>query len=142
MQELFKDKHRLEKGQISQSTWLQYGYLNWRYIQEELQELQCWSSTKKLQNFCHKLLKQVKHFHAYLKDPAFSMTNNAAEESLRNLVIVRKLCLGSQSIYGKRWREVLHSCIKAFYRQGESILYFLADAIHSAATKQPIPSDI
>nr|WP_166154612.1 hypothetical protein [Neochlamydia sp. AcF84]NGY94452.1 hypothetical protein [Neochlamydia sp. AcF84] len=36
---LIKDKHRLEKGQISQSTWQQYGYLNWRYIQEELQGL-------------------------------------------------------------------------------------------------------
>jgi uncharacterized small protein (DUF1192 family) len=142
LQELFKDKHRLEKGQISHSTWQQYGYLNWRYIQEELQELQCWSSTKKLRKFCHKLLKQIKHFRAYLKDPAIPMTNNAAEESLRNLVIVRKLCLGSQSIYGKRWREVLHSCIETLYRQGKSILDFLADAIHAARIKQPIPSVI
>nr|WP_166154727.1 hypothetical protein [Neochlamydia sp. AcF84]NGY94511.1 hypothetical protein [Neochlamydia sp. AcF84] len=32
LQELFKDRHRLEKGQISQSTWQQNGYLNWCYI--------------------------------------------------------------------------------------------------------------
>ncbi|KIC74119.1 hypothetical protein DB42_BL00440 [Neochlamydia sp. EPS4] len=53
------------------------------------------TNAKKLQRFCHKLLKQIKHFHAYLEHPAIPMTHNAAEESLRNLVIVRKLCLGS-----------------------------------------------
>ncbi|MBS4171176.1 hypothetical protein NEOC95_001917 [Neochlamydia sp. AcF95] len=142
MQELSKDKHRLEKGQISQSTWQQYGYLNWRYIQEELQELGCWSSTKKLRKFCQKLLKQIKHFHAYLKDPAIPMINNAAEESLKNLAIVRKLCLDNQSTYSKRWRGALHSSIKTLYRQGKSILDFLVDAIHAAHIKQPIPSVI
>ncbi|MBS4170359.1 hypothetical protein NEOC95_001085 [Neochlamydia sp. AcF95] len=56
---------------MSQSTWQQNGYLNWRYIQEELQALQCWSSTKKLRKFCHKLLKQIKHFRAYLRSCYF-----------------------------------------------------------------------
>ncbi|KIC73173.1 hypothetical protein DB42_CG00060 [Neochlamydia sp. EPS4] len=102
----------------------------------------CWSSTKKLRKFCQKLLKQIKHFHAYLKDPAIPMINNAAEESLKNLVIVRKLCLDNQSTYRKRWRGALHSCIKTLYRQGKSILDFLVDAIHTARTKQPIPSVI
>nr|WP_166154729.1 transposase [Neochlamydia sp. AcF84]NGY94512.1 hypothetical protein [Neochlamydia sp. AcF84] len=54
--------------------------------------MQCWSSTKKLRKFCHKLLKQIKHFRVYLKDLAIPMTNNAVEESLRNLAIARKLC--------------------------------------------------
>ncbi|WP_155117583.1 hypothetical protein [Neochlamydia sp. TUME1] len=70
------------------------------------------------------------------------MTHNAAEESLRNLAIAPKLYPGSQSAYGKRWREVLPSCIETLYRQGKSILDFLADAIHAARTEQPIPSDI
>ncbi|WP_130589503.1 hypothetical protein [Neochlamydia sp. S13] len=71
-----------------------------------MQTLQYWRSTKKWRKFCHKLLKQIKHFHAYLKDPAIPMTHHAAEEFLRNLAIVRKL--GSQSIDGKRWTR---SCI-------------------------------
>ncbi|WP_044882659.1 transposase [Neochlamydia sp. EPS4] len=122
LQELFKDKHRLEKGQISPSTWQQYGYLNWRYIQEKLQDLQFKGSTK----------KQIKYFRAYLKDPEIPMTNNAAEESLRNLVIARKLCLGRHAVHGKRWREVLNNWIETLYRQGKFILDFLADAICSA----------
>ncbi|MBS4166220.1 hypothetical protein NEOC65_001304 [Neochlamydia sp. AcF65] len=33
--------------------------------------MQCWSSTKKLRKFCHKLLKQIKHFRAYLRSCYF-----------------------------------------------------------------------
>ncbi|KIC75760.1 hypothetical protein DB41_HG00150 [Neochlamydia sp. TUME1] len=93
-----------------------------------------------MRKFCHKLLKQIKHFHACLKDSAIPMTHHAAEELLRNLAIVRKL--GSQSIDGKRWREVLHSCIETLYRQRKSILDFLADAIYAAPNKQTTPSVI
>ncbi|WP_213151089.1 MULTISPECIES: transposase [unclassified Neochlamydia] len=92
-----------------------------------------------MRKFCQKLLKQIKYFQAYLKDPAIPMINNAAEESLRNLAIVRKLCLDNQSTYSKRWKGALHSCIGTLYRQGKSILDFLADAIYAACIKQPIP---
>ena len=68
----------------------------------------------------------------YLKNPEFPMTNNLAEEALRNLVIARKLCFGSRSEYGKRWRESLHSCIETLKRQGQSILDFLAETIQQA----------
>ncbi|WP_155117442.1 hypothetical protein [Neochlamydia sp. EPS4] len=77
-----------------------------------MQTLQCWSSTKKLRKFCHNLLKQIKHFHAYLKAPAIPMNHHAAEELLRNLAIVRKL--GSQSIDGKRWRRCCIAVSKLF----------------------------
>ncbi|KIC76862.1 hypothetical protein DB41_EC00100 [Neochlamydia sp. TUME1] len=49
-----------------------------------------------MRKFCHKLLKQSKHFRAYLKDPAIPMTHDAAEESLRNPAMVCKVCLDSQ----------------------------------------------
>lgn len=37
---------------------------------------------------------------------------------------------------------MVHSCIKTLYRRGKSILGFLADAIHTAHTKQSILSII
>nr|WP_242678198.1 hypothetical protein [Neochlamydia sp. AcF84] len=64
-----------------------------------------------------------------MEAPAIPMINNATEESLRNLAIARKLFLGSQSIYGKRWREMLHSCIETLHRQRKSVQDFLKDAI-------------
>lgn len=142
LQELFIDKHRAEKGEIGESTWKQYGYAKWRGIQEELEGLIENSGSKKLRKFCCKLLKQFDFFRAYLKDATIPMTNNPAEESLRNLVIARKLCFGSQSVYGKKWRETLHSCIETLHRQGRSILDFLAEAIRAARVGEPTPSFI
>ncbi|MBS4166124.1 Uncharacterized protein NEOC65_001204 [Neochlamydia sp. AcF65] len=57
----------------------------------------CWISTHKLRKFFHKLLKQIKHFRVYLRDLAISIAHDAAEESLRNPVIVCKVYLDSQS---------------------------------------------
>ena len=142
LQELFVDKHRFEKGEISKNTWKQYGYAKWITIEEELEKLVVNGSTKKLRKFCTKLLSQIKHFRAYLKDEAIPMTNNPAEEALRNLVIARKLCFGSKSLYGKKWRESLHSCLETLHRQGKSLLDFLAEAILATRTGKPIPSVI
>jgi transposase len=140
LQELFIDKHRFERGEIGKSTWKQYGYAKWSVIKECLEGLMVSGSTKKLRKFCSKLLGQIEYFRAYLKDETIPMTNNPAEEALRNLVIARKLCFGSRSIYGKRWRETLHSCLETLGRHGKSMLDFLAGAIQAARTGQPIPS--
>ena len=140
LQELFIDKHRAQRGEISALTWRHYGYRKWRQIQEMVEELTIVGSTKKLRRFCKRLLRELHYFRAYLKDPSLPMTNNAAEEALRNLVIARKLCFGSRSIYGKRWREALQSCIETLRRNGKSILDFLAEAIYAARTGQQSPS--
>lgn len=142
LQELFVDKHRVEKGEIAESTWRQYGHARWRDIQDELEVLIENSSSKKLRKFCCKLLKQFDFFRAYLKDATIPMTNNPAEEALRNLVIARKLCFGSRSLYGKKWRETLHSCIETLHRQGRSILDFLSEAIRAARAGESTPSFI
>jgi hypothetical protein len=140
LQELFVDKHKAEEGKISESTWRQYGYTKWREIQDILEDLAVCGSTKKLRRFCKKVLKDIKHFFAYLRDLSYPMTNNAAEEALRNLVIARKLCFGSQSVYGKKWREELHSCIESLYRCKQPILNFFAAVIQASRANQTIPS--
>ncbi|MBS4167321.1 Uncharacterized protein NEOC65_002429 [Neochlamydia sp. AcF65] len=77
-----------------------------------------------------------------MEAPAIPMTYNAAEESLKNLAIARKLCLDSHSIYGKKWREMLPNCIETLHRQRKFIQDFLTDAIYIGRTKQPTPSVI
>ncbi|KIC72662.1 hypothetical protein DB42_CV00190 [Neochlamydia sp. EPS4] len=68
-----------------------------------------------MRKFSRKLLKQSKHFRAYLKDPALPMTSNSAKEFLTNPVIVCEVCLDSQPTYGKRWKKVLPSSIAPLY---------------------------
>lgn len=60
------------------------------------------------------------------------MTNNPAEESLRSLVIARKLCFGSRSDYGRTWRAQIQSCIETLHRQGRSLLDFITDALQAS----------
>ena len=62
------------------------------------------------------------------------MTNNLAEEGLRNLVIARKLCFGSRSEYGLRWREAIQSCVETLRRQSKSVIDFFAETIQAFRT--------
>jgi len=52
LQELFIDKHRAMRKEISESTWKQYGYAKWAYIKNRLEDLKIHGSTKKLRRFC------------------------------------------------------------------------------------------
>jgi len=135
---LFAEKHRLMQGEISESTWRQYGYLRFNGVQEILEEIS--TQGRRLRRFCRRVLRSLKHFKTYLKHPSLPMTNNPAEEALRNLVIARKLCFGTRSSYGKKWRMVMHSCIETLHRKGNSVLDFMTETIAAFRLKQATPS--
>jgi len=94
------------------------------------------ASSAKARRFFTRILKDWKHFMLYLRSQGHPMTNNPAEESLRSLVIARKLCFGSRSEYGKKWRAKVHSLVETLHRQGRSILDFLTEFI--AAYRRPV----
>lgn len=140
LQEFFIDKRRVDRGEISQSTMKGYGYQKCQYLKEKIGVLAEKGSTKKLRRFCSRLQRDLRDFFSYLRDPALPMTNNPAEEALRNLVIARKLCFGSRSRYGKQWRAFLQSCTETLRRQGRSVLDFLTEAIQSVRFRRGAPS--
>jgi len=140
LQELFRDKHRMDRDEISISTWRQYGYLKWRYMKETIEEILSTQPIEKLRRACKRMLKDWDHFTVYLRNREYPMTNNPAEEALRNIVIARKLCFGSRSGYGRSWRAAIQTCIETLRRQGRSVLDFLTDAICSARMGIPSPN--
>lgn len=139
IQELFIDKHRADCGKISISTLRQYGYAIKRFLKEIIEDILLNNPSKKVWRFCRKILKDWDYFFTYLKHPEGPMTNNLAEEALRSLVIVRKLCFGSRSSYGRKWRANIQSCIETLRRHGYSILDFLVETIQATRTKRPLP---
>ena len=139
LQLLFKDKHRLNRNEITLSTWRQYGYSSWKKMKQEVCKILYSNPGKKLERACKRLLKDWKHFIVYLRDKEYPMTNNAAEEALRNLVITRKLCFGSRSEYGRKWRRSMQSCIETLRREGRSIWDFLTDTIKAFRLGNPYP---
>lgn len=140
LEELFHDKHRLDRGEISVSTWRQYGYANWSYIREILEDILSGLPTAKVKRSCKRMLKDLDHFKVYLRSRDAPMTNNPAEESLRSLVIARKLCFGSRSDYGRIWRASTQSCVESLRRNGSSVLDFLTKVLRASRLGTPYPS--
>ena len=140
LQELFHDKHRLDRGEISVLTWRQYGYAKWDLMKEILEEILDGQPTAKVKRACRRMLKDWNHFKVYLRCRDHPMTNNPAEESLRNLVIARKLCFGSRSDYGRVWRASMQSCLESLRRNGLSVLDFLTQVIQASRLGSPYPS--
>lgn len=138
LQELFHDHHRYKRAEIGRETWRQYSYRKWACLRERLEELKDCGSSKTLKRFCGKALSGWKHFMVYLAQDG-PMTNNLAEEGLRNLVIARKLCFGSRSPYGLKWREAVHSCVETLRRQKRSLLDFFAETILAARVQTSAP---
>jgi len=134
IQGLFVDKHRMDRGEITISTWKQYGYATWKSIREDTEAIARKGSSKKVCRFCKRMLDDWSCFLTYLRRPENPMTNNPAEEALRSLVITRKLCFGSRSEYGRQWRASLQSCIETLRRHGYSVLNFLTATIQAART--------
>lgn len=138
LQRLFHEKHRHERDEISSGTLRDYSYKQWAWMREQFEDLLESTVSKKLRRFCKRVLSDWKHFMVYLAQ-AGPMTNNLAEEGLRNLVIARKLCFGSKSTYGLKWRENIHSCFETLKRQGKSVMDFFAETIQAFRTGMPCP---
>lgn len=138
LQKLFHYRHRYERAEIGKATWRQHGYKSWAWMRQKFEELLSNSTLDTLKRFCKRVLADWKYFMVYLAQDG-PMTNNLAEEGLRNFVIARKLCFGSQSNYGLKWREVVQSCIETLKRQGKSVIDFFAETIQAFRTKSPCP---
>jgi len=83
---------------------------------------------KNAEYFRKRLLNPKKEFHrlfTFLKYPDVEPTNNQAEQSIRNLVIFRKISFGTRSADGSRTHSILPSLILTAQRQNQHPLQFL-----------------
>jgi transposase len=84
-------------------------------------------NTEKAENFRLRLLDPKKEYNrlfTFLKYPNVQPTNNQAEQSLRNIVIFRKICFGTRSPEGSHSHSVLPSLLLTAKRQGQHPLNF------------------
>jgi len=75
-----------------------------------------------------RLIEKDKEYHrlfTFLDFPEAQPTNNHAEQSLRTMVIFRKICFGTRSVDGSFSHSVLPSLIVTAQRQGKHPLSFL-----------------
>ena len=68
--------------------------------------------------------KEYSRLFTFLDYPNVQPTNNQAEQSLRNMVIFRKICFGTRSAEGSHSHSVLPSLLLTARRQGKHPLDF------------------
>jgi len=68
--------------------------------------------------------KAYSRLFTFLRFPGVQPTNNQAEQSLRNMVIFRKICFGTRSAEGSYSHSVLPSLLLTAKRQGKHPLTF------------------
>ncbi len=69
--------------------------------------------------------KEYNRLFTFLRYPDVQPTNNQAEQSLRNMVIFKKICFGTRSPEGSYSHSVLPSLVLTAKRQGKHPLKFL-----------------
>lgn len=82
---------------------------------------------KKAETFRKRLLDPNKEYHrlfTFLEHPDVQPTNNQAEQSLRHMVIFRKICFGTRSLEGSYCHSVLPSLLMTAKRQRKHPLEF------------------
>lgn len=68
---------------------------------------------------------EKENLFTFLRIPGVSPTNNHAEQSLRKIVIFRKICFGTRSEKGLRSHSIIPSLVQTAKRQGVHPLLFL-----------------
>ncbi len=82
---------------------------------------------KKAETFRQRLLNPKKEYNrlfTFLHYHGVQPTNNQTEQSLRNMVIFRKICFGTRSKEGSYSHSVLPSLLLTAKRQGKSMIGF------------------
>ena len=69
---------------------------------------------------CRRIVTQLSHLFVFVTDPAVPATNNAAERSLRPLVVARKISGGTRSARGTTTRLALASLLGTWRAQGRN----------------------
>ena len=83
----------------------------------------CFKPAETLRNYLMGL--EQKFLFTFLRHPGVPPTNNHAEQSLRYLVIFRKICFGTRSESGLKTHSILPSLVQTARRQGRHPITFL-----------------
>jgi transposase len=76
----------------------------------------------------------------FLFDPAVPPTNNGGEQSLRQLVIDRRITQGSRSLMGRQWNARIWTVLDTCRKQGRSAWKFLQNALSAYYFQSSAPS--
>ncbi len=87
--------------------------------------------TSKSAALCADLLERFPSMWTFLYEEKVEPTNNLAERGLRPAVILRKVCGGSQSVWGLNFTERLLSVVCTFKQISKNVFDFLTESFRA-----------
>ena len=95
---------------------------------------------RKSQNIANRLDKHWSAYLRFLVDPLIAPTNNLAEQTIRTVVIDRKITQGTRSEWGRQWSERIWTVLATCRKQKRSSWKFLQDCVLAHRLGTPHPS--
>jgi transposase len=124
IQRMFSTIHR--RGEILDRTWFRRLYCH----REEILKV-AWRripDNKDATNIAERLWNQQDSYFRFI-DADIAPTNNLAEQTIRRVVIDRKITQGTRSDWGNRWQERIWSVLSTCAQTGTNVLTFLRNAV-------------
>ena len=95
---------------------------------------------RKSQNIANRLDKHWSSYLRFLVDPSIAPTNNLAEQTIRTVVIDRKITQGTRSEWGRQWSERIWTVLATCRKQKRSSWQFIQDSVLAQRFGTPYPS--
>jgi transposase len=95
---------------------------------------------RKSQNIANRLDKHWSSYLRFLADPSIAPTNNLAEQTIRTVVIDRKITQGTRSEWGRRWSERIWTVLATCRKQKRSSWKFIQNCVLAQRLGTPYPS--
>lgn len=133
--ELFRTWH--QRDQIPEVTYR----VSVASIQSKLRFLISQKGLPKRSQILAKRLKRYwDSYFRFLVDPSIPPTNNLAEQTIRTVVIDRKITQGTRSEMGRKWSSRIWTLIATCRKQKRSSYKFLQECLRASYFATPYPS--
>lgn len=138
MKSIFRAQHRYESSELTEKKWR-------RRILRIRKSLLLWlekgveAPISRYAGRCQHILKYERGLWVFLDYPDVPLTNNEAERCLRGSVIMRKICYGTSSDRGDKFRSRVFSVVETCKKRGLSPFAVLKQIVTAVTTRQPYP---
>lgn len=136
---IFEYWHKFKNGDLSRDRLQELMAPIKTQVEEQLEKAKA-TQIKGLSGSCEDILKHKQALWLFVTEDGVEPTNNHAEQEVRDFVMWRRICFGSQSDRGDRFAERIMTVTHTARKQCRNVLSFLIQSIEAHRNNRPSPS--
>ena len=135
---VFRTHHRYEQNSLAETVWKRRMHRLRKTLRSLLLKGKC-VPAKLYAGRCQFIMKHETSLWVFLEQQGVPLTNNEAERCIRGSVIMRKICYGTSSDRGEKFRSRLLSVVETCKKRRLSPLAVVSQIATAVVAKQPYP---